>query len=154
MSTARRAILVMALGLLLALPVAARAEDSTVQIKEFVFTPVDQTLTAGGSVRWLNNDATIHDATALDETWDTPPLGIGEEASVTFETPGTYAYICSLHPLMRGTITVLPAPPDTSTAPSGTSDRQDWPSVLVLVAAGVLGAALALRRFRIASAGR
>ena len=152
MSTARRAILVVASGLMLALPATARAADGTVHIQEGpLFSPGDVTVTAGGSVRWRNDDAFTHDAAAIDGTWQTPHLGIGQEATITFSTVGTYAYLCSLHPIMRGTVTVLPAPPDTSIAPAGTRERPNGTDWLVLVLAGLIGAALALRRFRTAS---
>ena len=107
MSAARRAILVATLGLMLALPVATHAADTTVSIQGGIYGPPKVTVTQGESVRWLNNDFAIHDAAAIDGSWKTPQLGLGEDASVTFDTAGTYAYGCTLHPRMGGTVTVL-----------------------------------------------
>ena len=145
MATPRRVILVLAAGLLMALPAAAQAADTTVTIATGAFGPEEVTVTLGNSVRWLNNDVAIHDAAAVDGTWKTPLLGINDEATVTFDTAGYYEYVCSLHRRMSGSIRVLAAPPDTATMPSG---HQNGANGLVLLVAGVVGVLVALRRFR------
>lgn len=40
------------------------------------------------------------------ETVDSPTMGRGQSYSQRFDEPGTYEYVCSLHPSMRGTIQV------------------------------------------------
>ena len=59
--------------------------------------------------------------TPLDNygAWKTPTLMPKEQASVTFDTPGTFGYRCSLHPGMRGTITVLDEAPSDGHAAGG-----------------------------------
>jgi plastocyanin len=150
MTIARRLALVVACLVLLALPAAARAADTTVHITDApAFDPIDVSVTAGGSVTWINDHSFTHDAAALDDTWKTPQLDQGEEATVTFDTVGSFEYLCTLHPLMRGTVTVLPAPPDSSTAPAGSQDDSNG---LVLIVAGVIGVLVAMRRFKTAPA--
>jgi plastocyanin len=147
MTIARRIGLVVACLLLLALPAAARAADTTVHITDAPsYDPIDVTVTVGGTVTWLNDHTFTHDAAAVDGSWATPKLEKGEAATVTFDTVGSYEYLCTLHPLMRGSVAVLAAPPDTSTAPS--DNRKDGSDVLVLLIAGMVGGMVAVRRFR------
>ena len=63
---------------------------------------------AGTSVVWDNRDAAPHTATAADEkTFDTKVLKKAQKSrAVTFDKPGEYAYICDLHPFMKGTVVV------------------------------------------------
>lgn len=61
---------------------------------------------AGATVTWTNNDSTAHTATASDGSWDTGNIDPGASASIVFDTPGTYTYICTYHPNMQGTIIV------------------------------------------------
>jgi plastocyanin len=147
MTNARRIGLVVASLLLLALPAAARAADTTVHITDAPsYDPIDVTVTVGGTVTWLNDHTFTHDAAALDGSWATPKLENGETATVTFDAVGSYEYLCTLHPLMRGTVAVVAAPPDTSTAPAG--NHQGGPDVPVLLIAAVVGAMIAVGRFR------
>jgi plastocyanin len=62
---------------------------------------------AGTSVTWENRDSAPHTATAADEkTFDTKVLNKGKSKAVTFDKAGEYAYICDLHPFMKGTVVV------------------------------------------------
>ena len=63
---------------------------------------------AGAAVTWENRDDAPHTATAADErTFDTKVLKKGAKSKpVTFDKPGEYAYICDLHPFMKGTVVV------------------------------------------------
>ena len=55
---------------------------------------------------WTNADSTQHTATAGDGSFDSGTLAQGETFSQTFETAGTFDYICKIHPNMKATITV------------------------------------------------
>jgi plastocyanin len=57
-------------------------------------------------VTWTNTDAVPHTVTSVDRLWDSGQLGRGESYSVALYQPGTYAYLCQLHPFMRGTVVV------------------------------------------------
>jgi plastocyanin len=63
---------------------------------------------AGATVVWQNRDSAPHTATAADEElFDTKVLNKGRKSKpVTFDKPGEYAYICDLHPFMKGTVVV------------------------------------------------
>lgn len=79
------------------------SEAQTVKIAEFKFgDPV--TIPVGGKVTWVNEDAAPHNA--VGDTFKTADLEKGESDTVTFDKPGTYNYICTFHPYMKGTVIV------------------------------------------------
>ena len=47
-----------------------------------------------------------HSIVAEDGSFQSPDIGSGETFSFTFTEPGTYNYLCGIHPTMRGTIVV------------------------------------------------
>ena len=73
----------------------------------------------GGEVTWINNDNTIHTATAGNLTVDANAVGFdypngfdssifspGAEFSYKFEKAGTYPYFCTVHAWMVGIVNV------------------------------------------------
>lgn len=78
-----------------------------VEIEDFAYGPDPVTVQAGGKVIWLNRDSTPHTATAEDGSFDTGTLEEGKLKSETFKEPGTYPYVCSIHPQMKGTVEVV-----------------------------------------------
>lgn len=87
-------------------PVVSEEQAVSVEIRDYAYSPNDLTVRPGTKVTWTNRDAAPHDATADDKGWKTDILANGDIGSVTFDTPGTYPYHCSIHPYMKGTITV------------------------------------------------
>jgi plastocyanin len=135
--------------LLLAVPGAVQAEDSAITIQGFAYAPPAFTTSVGQSVTWVNKDTVAHDAVDSLGAWKTARLMPNETASVTFETAGTYSYRCSLHPDMRGTVTVVEAVPATDTAPAIAAGGEDhsFSGALAWIV-GVVGLGIAVRRFR------
>ena len=87
-------------------PVAAvnPAQDS-ISIANFAFSPKALTVSAGQSVTFTNNDSVAH--TTTSSAWDSGDIQPG--AAYTFaapSAPGTYAFHCSIHPFMTGTLIV------------------------------------------------
>ncbi len=78
-----------------------------VEIVDFSYEPDPITIQAGGKVIWINRDSESHTATAEDDSFDTGTLEEGKLKSESFKEPGTYAYICSIHPEMEGTLEVV-----------------------------------------------
>lgn len=114
----------LALVLMLALGVASvghparvTADDASVMIANFAFSPQTITVSAGDTVTWTNTDQAAHTVTANDGSFDSGLLSQGQSFSQTFSSPGTYSYICSIHPFMTGTVVVV-APSTEATTPA------------------------------------
>jgi amicyanin len=103
-------------------PKAVAAASGSVTIADFSFTPGTITIDVGDTVTWNNNGPTPHSATANDGSFDTGILRKGQSGSHTFAQAGTYSYICTPHPYMKGTVVVQAAQSgggDTSGSGSG-----------------------------------
>jgi len=92
-------------------PAAAQASDGSanpaqIMITNFKFDPETITIKAGSTLTWTNQDSVAHTVVAQDGSWKSDNLAKGASFSYTFDKPGTYAYICSIHPTMKGTIIV------------------------------------------------
>jgi len=77
-----------------------------VSIENFSFSPASISVSAGDTVVWTNNDSVAHTVTSTDGAFDTGDIAPGASASVTFDNAGTFAYICSIHPSMTGSVDV------------------------------------------------
>ena len=88
-------------------PVARAAATTSVTISDFKFSPGTITVNAGDTVRWTNAGPTGHSATGSG--FDTGILAKGASGSETFSKAGTFSYICTPHPFMKGTVVVKAA---------------------------------------------
>jgi plastocyanin len=61
---------------------------------------------AGTTVTWTNSDAVAHTSTSDTTGWNSGTVAPGGQFSFTFQTPGRYAYHCTIHPGMIGTVVV------------------------------------------------
>lgn len=84
------------------------AADATIKIHNFKFEPADLSIPAGKTVQFINVDEEPHTATSTDGTFNSKALDGNETWNYTATKPGTYPYICSIHPFMKGTLTVTP----------------------------------------------
>ena len=98
-----RKFAILAVSALLAVP--AFAADHTVTIKGMKFSPASLSIAAGDSVTFVNQDSAPHTATAKG-SFDTGRLNKGQSAKLTFNGSGSFAYICTIHPSMKGTVAV------------------------------------------------
>jgi LPXTG-motif cell wall-anchored protein len=92
-----------------AAPKAHAAGSQSVPIQGFAFKPATVTVNEGDTVTWTNQDTAPHTATASDGSFDTGSLKKGASGSHTFSQAGSFAYICSIHPNMKGTVVVKAA---------------------------------------------
>jgi plastocyanin len=92
------------------LPLGPGVSGSTlVAIRGFAFLPSDVRVKAGSSVTWLNCEPAgtpSHTTTSNQGVWQSPLLAPGDAFTQTFNTPGVFPYICSVHPFMTASITV------------------------------------------------
>ena len=89
--------------------VAAAASDATVSIRDFSFAPMSTTVAVGTTVRWKNLDGEPHTVRSVDSGFRSDPLDQNDSFAFKFDKPGTYRYVCSIHPQMVGTIVVKAA---------------------------------------------
>jgi plastocyanin len=79
----------------------------SIDISGFSFAPSALTVQVGDTVTWTNLDSAGHTVTfSGSPTLSSGGLQEGDTHSVTFDSVGTYAYGCSPHASMQGTITV------------------------------------------------
>jgi len=93
-------------------PIAIAAASTGVTISDFQFAPASVTVNVGDTVTWTNNGPTPHSATSSSGVFDTGIMDAGQSGSHTFTEAGTFAYICTPHPNMHGTIVVQAAAVD------------------------------------------
>jgi plastocyanin len=108
------------LSLLLAVSLDAGAEtpsaaastasaDATISIRDFAFSPTSVTIAVGSKVKWQNLDGEPHTVRSVDNDFRSDALDQNDSFTHTFDKPGTYRYVCSIHPQMIGTIVVKSA---------------------------------------------
>ncbi len=79
----------------------------TVVIKNFAFGPATMTVAPGTKITVVNQDRAPHSVTAVNKSFDSGTIAGGQRGEITApNTPGTYPYVCTLHPSMTGTLIV------------------------------------------------
>jgi plastocyanin len=91
-----------------AAPLAPLAAENanTIVMKNFDFSPMTLTVKAGTTVTWKNTDGEPHTVTSDTGLFRSGGLDQDDTFSFKFDKPGTYKYLCSIHPKMTGTIIV------------------------------------------------
>ncbi len=87
-------------------PVVAAAGPGAVTIKEFAFGTGTLTVSKGATVTWTNADSFGHSVVANDKSFMSEKLPSQTAFEHTFDTAGTFTYICGIHPSMTGTVVV------------------------------------------------
>jgi len=87
---------------------AAPVAKPAITISHYSFQPGTLTVTKGSTVIWINKDDDVHTIKSTDgpEAFSSPALDNGKQFGMTFHHAGTYHYVCSVHPFMRGVIVV------------------------------------------------
>lgn len=94
--------------------------SASVTIRDYSFSPASITIKAGSPLTWTNNGPSTHTVTSdstgvFDSGMLSPPMASmdpyggtssGQTYTMTFQTRGTFAYHCSNHPTMHGTVVV------------------------------------------------
>jgi plastocyanin len=92
------------------LPLGPGVSGSTlVAIRGFAFLPSDVHVKAGSSVTWVNCEPAgtpSHTTASTQGVWQSPLLAPGDAFTQTFDTPGAFPYLCTVHPFMTATVTV------------------------------------------------
>jgi len=80
--------------------------SETIVVKDFMFQPTSSTVKAGTTVTWLNRDDEPHTVVSDNGLFRSAAMDTNESFSFEFDQPGTYHFVCSIHPSMVGTIVV------------------------------------------------
>lgn len=82
--------------------------EIAMDIRDFEFTKNNIKVSKGTKVTWTNQDKDRHNAFSADANGPKGKLlSQGESYSFTFNTAGTFDYICEPHPYMKGSVTVV-----------------------------------------------
>jgi plastocyanin len=95
------------------------------------FSPSSVTINVGETVTW-NNGSGTHNVQFNDGSYEMPadPSSSSWTVSRTFNTPGTFSYICRQHGTsMSGSVTVLPVNPPPGNPPPGNPPPSGGPPV-------------------------
>ena len=102
-------LLALAIGLCVCAPLRADQPAHVVTIRDYSYKPAELTVQTGEQVQFVNRDDDAHSVTATDGSFDSKLLDTGKSWTYTFSAPGTYTYVCSVHPSMQGKIIVKAA---------------------------------------------
>ena len=80
---------------------------SRIQIGDNYFEPSDVTIRRGMVVEWWNSGNGIHTITSLQGAWPLIYPAFGNRYRISINTHGVFAYVCSFHSGMNGTIRVV-----------------------------------------------
>ena len=85
-----------------------KISEVTVDIKGLTFKPSIIKIARGTKVTWTQSDSISHTVTSTipGNVLNSPVLSNGQTYSYTFNDDGTFEYICSIHPSMKGTVIV------------------------------------------------
>jgi plastocyanin len=85
---------------------AAPGKTVEVDIAKFAYGPNNVTVAPGTTIVWINHDETPHTVTSSDKSFASKGMDTGDKFEHTFAAEGDFTYICTVHPLMTGTVHV------------------------------------------------
>ena len=115
---------------------------SDISIIDNAFSPLTRTIATGATLRWTNGGNLPHTVTARDSSFDSGFLSPGGSFQRTFVSPGVFDYFCTIHPGMKGVITVVgsatasssdPPSVNTSVAPAALDGAATGPSAVTII---------------------
>lgn len=85
--------------------VAGASKAKRVNIKNFAYSPKTIRVKRGAKVTFKNFDSARHNAVSRGR-FSTGTLRKGEAAKVRFKKRGTFRFLCTFHPFMKGKVVV------------------------------------------------
>lgn len=133
-------------------PGQAAAASARVSAADDLFQPASLDVVVGTTVTWVNEGKAKHTVT-FESGPSSDILASGASFTRTFSAPGTFKYLCALHPGMTGVVTVRAAtsaasvtagPLGTTVAPAAVAPGAAAPATLGATEGLVLGLAIGL----------
>jgi plastocyanin len=102
----------------------SHATKDTIMIQDFKFSIPTLNATVGDTVVWIWTGPTVHTTTSINDSipagaapWDSDFMDATNKIfTYKLTTAGTYKYLCTVHPFMKGTLVVSEILPVTLTA--------------------------------------
>src|SRR2546423_11503733 len=88
------------------LSATAEGATHTVVMEGVAFKPEALTVKPGDTVVWVNKDLFPHTVTAQDRSFDSREIAADKSWQLAAKKSGTFPYVCTLHPTMKGTLVV------------------------------------------------
>jgi len=85
---------------------SSKVTTKRIRIVDFAFSPTHVTISKGTRVKWANTGAIGHASTSNNGKWDSGTIAPGGSFSRVFKKVGTFKYHCTIHPSMKGKVTV------------------------------------------------
>jgi plastocyanin len=143
-----RGALVTALGLTAlgcATAGAAGEADMRVLIVGRAYQPSQLTVGLGQTVVWRDESFGQHTVTSVDGLFNSGVMSSGSSFTMTFAKAGTFDYVCTIHPTMKGSVIVLPIAPGTLALHLSTRRRSHGETLVVHVQAARGGVGVLLQ---------
>jgi plastocyanin len=77
-----------------------------VWMQNMAFNPSTITIAAHTTIKWTNKDSNTHNVTSNTGVFASGNLSKDASFSFTFDSVGTFAYKCTIHPSMTGSVIV------------------------------------------------
>jgi plastocyanin len=111
-------------------PIIPEPGTKAASIVDFAFDPASVQVSTGTTVTWTNRGQAPHTVTGSGGSFDSGMIAAGGTYARTFDSPGTFAFACTFHPDMTGTVVVSAASGEApgSAVPSAAPDESPVPS--------------------------
>jgi plastocyanin len=80
--------------------------NAKISIKNMKFVPSTITVAKGTTIEIVNDDSVDHTVVSADAGFESPTITPGSKFTVLADEPGTFGYVCGIHPSMTGSVTV------------------------------------------------
>ncbi len=84
----------------------AMSATHTVVIEGMKYNPESLTAKVNDTIVWINKDFFPHTATTTGKGFDSKEIESGSSWKYKVKSVGSFQYICTLHPTMKGALTI------------------------------------------------
>jgi plastocyanin len=103
-------------------PQAGASATRSVTVGDYFYRPKDLTVEAGDTVSWVNEGGAPEGHTVTGDGFDSGVMHKGDTYDHRFGSPGSFDYVCTLHPNMTGSVTVTASSTSAGGGGGGSSE--------------------------------